>query len=151
MTKCIFCGLHKHVCKGGWLFNKLERDTFKANAIKLSCSSTIQHPEGIYHVTGVESTASLEAFPQTAPGNQAATHIWIALYPNGIASRDEELARKKQQSMHYYSFPQILNSARTTTRLNNESKVRQASFSVNKCGFSMPQTIQTEILTWRSI
>lgn len=56
-----------------------------------------QHPEGIYHVTGVECTeASLEAFLQTAPGNQAVTHIWMALYSNSITFKDEELARKKQ-------------------------------------------------------
>lgn len=96
MTKSIYCGLHEHVHKGGWLFNKLKRDTFKANVIKLCCFDSIQHPEGIYHVTGVESTASLEAFPQTAPGNQAVTHICIAAYTNGIAFKDEELARKKQ-------------------------------------------------------
>ena len=52
-----------------------------------------QHPEGIYHVTGVERT---EAFLQTAPGNQAVTHIWMALYSNSITFKDEELARKKQ-------------------------------------------------------
>lgn len=56
-----------------------------------------QHPEGIYHVTGVERTeASLEAFLQTAPGNQAVTHIWMSLYSNSITFKDEELARKKQ-------------------------------------------------------
>lgn len=56
-----------------------------------------QHPEGIHHVTGVERIeASLEAFLQTAPGNQAVTHIWIALYSNSITFKDEELARKKQ-------------------------------------------------------
>lgn len=96
MTKSIFYGLHEHVHKGGWLFNKLKRDIFKANVIKLCCFDTVYHPEGIYHVTGVESVASLEAFPQTAPGNQAATHIWVAPYTNGTALKDEGLARKKQ-------------------------------------------------------
>lgn len=68
----------------------------------------------------VERTeASLEAFLQMAPGNQAVTHIWIALYTNGIAFKDEELARKEQQSVQDYSLLQILSSTRIMSRLNS--------------------------------
>lgn len=68
----------------------------------------------------VERTeASLEAFLQMAPGNQAVTHIWIALYTNGITFKDEELARKEQQSVQDYSLLQILSSTRIMSRLNS--------------------------------
>lgn len=63
MKKSILCELHEHIQKKGWIFNKLKRDTLKANVMKLCCSGTVQHREGIIHVTGVESSTSLEAFP----------------------------------------------------------------------------------------
>lgn len=91
VTKSIFFGLHQ---TRSWLFSKLKRGIFKA--IKLCCSSTVQHPEGISHAAGVEGSAALQVLPQTAPGNQAVMHIWIVLHTNGITFRDEELARKRQ-------------------------------------------------------
>lgn len=85
-----------------WLFDRLKGDTSEANVIKLRCAGTSEHPEGLSLGAGAESSAPLEALPQTAPGNQAVTHIWVAPHTNGIAFRDEELARKKQQPVLYH-------------------------------------------------